>query len=417
MKCVARMAALVLLVALFIPSQAGATNGDNLIGVGTVSRSMGGVGIANPQDSISAVFSNPAAMCFSGFCPSSEVDFMGTLFMPSVTASVQSGPLSYSSHGKGKVYPIPALGISFGFEDLPKWRFGFGAYGVSGLGVDYKGRTVDQGSFFGPGAPLAAGTFTDLSTMKFAPSIAFQLTDWMSIGAALHIDYSGLDLGNGVSNGFGVGGQFGAIIKPHETVAIGINYVTPQPITYGDVTDFNGDGARDNLVLESPQQLGFGVSYEPIYRVLVLEADVKWINWSGAQGYKDFDWSDQWVFNVGVQYRPIDALAIRVGYNYGQNPVKKHGINGSQMVAVQGKLMPSYYYESFRVIGFPAVVEHHVTFGIAYDITNKFSAHLGFMHAFENSFTEHGTNLAGQPARFKSTLSENSFELGLTWRF
>lgn len=417
MRAIPRIVCLVLGIAFFVPSLVWATNGDNLIGVGSVSRAMGGVGVASPQDSISAVFSNPAAMCFSGFCPSSEVDFMGTIFVPNVRASVTSGGVTYNSQSKGKVYPIPALGISFGFEDLPRWRFGFGAYGVSGLGVDYRDRTIDQRSFFGSGAPLAAGTISDLSIMKFAPSVAFQVTDWLSLGAALHIDYSTLDLGSGVTSDYSVGGQFGAIIKPHDKVSIGVNYVTPQPFTYDKVTDFNGDGRKDSLKLESPQQICFGVAYEPLPRTLLLEADVKWINWSNAQGYKDFDWSDQWVFNFGVQYKPIQALALRAGYNYGQNPVKKHGINGSQMVSVQGKQMPSYYYESFRVIGFPAIVEHHVTFGVAYDITDRFSAHAGFMHAFENTLVEHGTNLAGQPARFKSSLSENSFELGLTWKF
>ncbi|MBW2513954.1 MAG: hypothetical protein JRE21_05225, partial [Deltaproteobacteria bacterium] len=46
-----------------------ATNGDNLIGVGPTSRAMGGVGVASPQDSISAIFANPAAMCFGAYCP------------------------------------------------------------------------------------------------------------------------------------------------------------------------------------------------------------------------------------------------------------------------------------------------------------------------------------------------------------
>jgi long-chain fatty acid transport protein len=68
-----------------------ATNGDNLIGVGPISRAMGGVGIAAPQDAISAVFSNPAAMCFGPFCPSGAVDFAGTMFIPDVKAKV-SGP-------------------------------------------------------------------------------------------------------------------------------------------------------------------------------------------------------------------------------------------------------------------------------------------------------------------------------------
>ena len=46
----------VLAAALLVPAAALATNGDNIIGVGPISRAMGGVGIAHPQDAISAVF-------------------------------------------------------------------------------------------------------------------------------------------------------------------------------------------------------------------------------------------------------------------------------------------------------------------------------------------------------------------------
>ena len=47
-----------------------------------------GHGIAAPQDAISAVFSNPAAMCFGPYCPSSEFNFSGTLFMPKIDAKI-----------------------------------------------------------------------------------------------------------------------------------------------------------------------------------------------------------------------------------------------------------------------------------------------------------------------------------------
>ncbi|HML61131.1 MAG TPA: outer membrane protein transport protein [Solidesulfovibrio sp.] len=417
MKAALTLCSLLSCLALLAPSFALATNGDNLIGVGSASRAMGGVGIASPQDSISAVFANPAAMCFSRFCPSSGVDFMGTIFMPHVKSSVTAGGVSVSSSGKDKVYAIPALGISFGLEDLPRLRFGLGAYGVSGLGVDYKDRGIDQKGFFGSGMPMASGTYTDLSIMKFAPSVAYQVTDWLSVGAALHVDYSTLDLGNGSSSGYGIGGQFGLILKPVPQLSFGMTYVTPQPVTYDQITDFDGDGRRDSLVMESPQQFGFGLSYEFLSGTLLAETDIKWINWSNAQGYKEFDWSDQWVFSLGLQYKPIEALSIRAGYNYGQNPVRKHSINGSQMVGVQGKRMPSYYYESFRVIGFPAIAEHHLTCGVSYDLTKRFTAHVGYMRAFENSITEHGTDLMGMPARFRSSLSEDSFEVGLSWFF
>src|SRR5512135_3039984 len=67
---------------------ASATNGDNLMAIGPIARSMGGVGVAAPQDAISAVFANPAAMCFGPYCPGTEVNFGGTLFMPKVDATV-----------------------------------------------------------------------------------------------------------------------------------------------------------------------------------------------------------------------------------------------------------------------------------------------------------------------------------------
>jgi long-chain fatty acid transport protein len=65
----------------FMVNDAQATNGDNLMSIGPISRAIGGVGIASPQDAISAVFSNPAAMCFGPYCPGSEFNF-GTVFMP-----------------------------------------------------------------------------------------------------------------------------------------------------------------------------------------------------------------------------------------------------------------------------------------------------------------------------------------------
>ena len=150
----------------------------------------------------------------------------------------------------------------------------------------------------------------------------------------------------------------------------------------------------------------------------MLEADVKWLNWSGADGYSDFDWDDQWVLALGAQYKATDKLVLRVGYNYGENPVKEHSnFTGTTMTTVQGKSMPTYYYETFRIIGFPAIVEHHFTAGIGYKFTDAFSLDLGLMYAVENSISETGTDLSGFPVTIESTLSETSLDFGLTYKF
>jgi long-chain fatty acid transport protein len=411
----------ILCCTMMLPGVALATNGDNLLAIGPIARAMGGVGIAAPQDAISAVFANPAAMCFGPYCPSTEVNFSGTLFMPHVDAKVTAGNRTFEASSDEKVYAIPAIGLSIPITSGPPfWRFGLAAFGVSGLGVDYRDTAIERPNFFGPGAPLVAGEFTQLQIMKFAPAIAFQPTDQLSFGLAVHVDYSSLDLRDGSSFNYGIGAQVGMIYKITDQISFGLSYVTPQNVEHENVRDFDGDGNSDKLELEAPHQVGAGIAYKPFGDKLLLETDVKWLDWADANGYGDFDWESQVVVSVGAQYKPIPNLALRVGYNYANNPVQEHdGFNGvfGRFTDLQGKKVPTYYFETFRIIGFPAVVEHHVTAGIGYDITPKVGLNLGYTHGFEKTIRETGTNIIGQRATLESSLSEDSVDFGLTWRF
>jgi long-chain fatty acid transport protein len=415
--------ALALVTALASP--AFATNGDNLIGIGPISRAMGGVGVAAPQDAISAVFANPAGMCFSSYCNAQTFDFAGTLFMPKVDTKVTTAYGTYSADSRDTIYGIPAIGISVPMaEPASAWRFGLAAYGVSGLGVDYRGTDIDQGEYanFG-GFPLIQGEYTSLMIMKFAPTVAFQATDKISVGASLQIDYSTLDLRDGSSPNYGYGFQVGVLYAPIDSLKLGASYTNPQSVNYKSVNDFMPFGTRDNLELQSPQQLNLGVActlYKPME--ILVETDAKWINWSDAKGYEDFDWNDQMVYAIGIQAKPVKNLTVRAGFNYGKNPVEEHdGFDGSNPMVngrmVQGSYFPTYYYETFRVIGFPAVVEKHYTFGVGYAVTPKLTVNAGLMIAPEVTISETGTDLAGNPVSLESTLSESSYDFGLTWNF
>ncbi len=405
------------LLLLLVTVPALATNGDNLISVGPTSRSMGGVGIASPQDAVSAVFSNPAAMCFGPFCPSSKIDVSTTFFIPHVKAKVERADGVFSETSKEKVYMIPAMGVSVPLSDkAPYWRLGLAAYGISGMGVNY--RDTPMAGSDGFGFPRASGTFTELMRMKVAPSIAVRPTEWLSLGVSLHLQYASLNLDHGYKSGIAVGIQPGIIFKPYKGVSLGMTYVSPQKIRHHDISDLDGDGVKDHLDLESPQMFGFGASYEFEGIDLVLEANTRWYQWSTAKGYKDFDWNDQWVLGIGAQWRIISPLALRLGYNYGSNPVAKHdNFNGQQMLQVQGYNMPRYFYETFRVIGFPAIVEHHITCGLEWEVFEHFYLSASYVHAFSNKLSESGTDIYGRAIKVSSTLSENSFGLGLSYVF
>jgi long-chain fatty acid transport protein len=411
-----------LLVCMLMPPRASATNGSNLIAVGPTSRSMGGVGIAQPMDAISAVFQNPAAMFDHSAGSASTVSFAGTLLVPSVSTRVTNPDGLYAATSEKTIYPVPAIGLTVPLGNLPnQWRFGFAAYGVTGMGVNYKGTVIDDSTAFATpnGAlPLVATKYTNLSIMKFVPAIAYQFNPKWSIGFGGHLSYGAFDLGSGTSSGFGVGVQPSVLYKPGKQFSFGMSYSCPQGINHQNITDFDGDGSLDDFRIEAPSQIGIGMAWTHPDERLTAEINGKWIHWSQADGYSDMDWRDQWTLGIGIRYAVVrDKFFVTTGYNFGGNPLRKHSNWGNGSTKIQGKNVPNYYYETFRIVGFPAIVEHHLAMGINYRFSDRFTASIAYMHALENSMSETGSDLLGRPTTIKSDLSENGLDFALNWSF
>lgn len=392
-----------------------ATNGDLLIGIGPISRSMGGVGIASPQDPISAVFANPAAMCFAPYCPRSEFNITTTFFMPLTRAEIKIPDLKISTAAKSKsdLFIIPAAGISTPLDQ--HWRFGLAAYGISGMGVDYRDRLDINPNKAGSQGDI----FTNYSVLKLAPNVAYIFNNNLSIGASIHLNYATLDLGEGKSKDIGIGLQLGAIYKK-SPITFGITYISPQYLVHKDVAFLDLDKRKDDLELQIPQIIGVGIAIEPT-KNLLIEVNSKWINWEDAKGYKEFDWTNQWVYAIGIQYRLSDSITLRSGFNYAKNPVKIHnGFNSMSFTDIQGIRVNTFQYEYMRIIGFPAVVEKHLTFGAGYSLNSNFQLHVGYTHGFKKKISEKGFNFGGienTKVNLSSELKINTFEFGLSWRF
>lgn len=396
-----------LFISLTLVPTANATNGDTLIGVAPAARAMGGAGVAAPQDAISAIFANPAAMCFGPYCPGSQVVFASTFYDPTVKAKVNG--TEFKSHMGPFI--IPAIGLITPIDN--RLRFGVGMYGITGMGVDYRNDGID----LNPMNPGNEGDiYTQLQVMKFAPNLAYLITPDFSVGVSLHLLYGALDLGEGMAHDYGYGAQLGAIYKLG-TVSFGASYVTAEEINHKRVSAFGVPaGTKQSLTLESPRTAALGVAWRPMDRVLV-EADLKWLNWADAEGYKDFDWSDQWVYSIGAQYKDPKGICLRAGYNYAKSPVKVHENFDSAPTAVtmvQGKPVNTAAFEYLRIIGFPAVAEHHLTFGVGYRFNSSFETHLGAMYSLSKEISQHDNN---GMLSLKSELQETSYDLGFVWNF
>lgn len=219
-------------------------------------------------------------MCFGPYCPGSEFNFAGTLFMQKISAKINIDGLVIKGDADDKIYPIPAIGISVPITNtFPLWRFGIAAYGVSGLGIDYRDTAIDQPTFYDFGFmgqfPLVAGKYTDLRIMKFAPAIAYQPNEKCFVGLSAHIDYATLDLRSGTSDGYALGVQLGVMYKASDSITLGETYTSPQEVDHDNVNDFDGNGTADDLTLEAPQQFGVSVAFESIIGKLLIEGDVK----------------------------------------------------------------------------------------------------------------------------------------------
>jgi long-chain fatty acid transport protein len=414
-------------VSVTAASPAYATNGMRMIGFGPTQVGMGGVSAALPLDAAS-IITNPAGIGELG----TRIDFGASYFKPTVkyqaTESAQLPPgapagLAVLNNGVSfdsarTASPVPAFGLVLPIDQ--NLTFGIGAYGIAGMGVDYP-----QNLFGGV-------TYSSYSQMRFAPGLAYKVSDMLSVGATVNVMYatmaydaaeSFLQVSHQASSAFGVGATAGVRFAPMKGLAFGAAYETKswfQDFKFNipahtalDPTfqPFPVVAGVDSIKFDQPSSATVGVAVSPL-EALTLAADVQFIRWSESNGQNqpaytsdiaktgampfDLSWDDQWVFKVGAQYRVIPQVALRAGYNYGKMPLKAG--------------------RAFENIAFPAVAEHHITAGLGFDVTPKFAINLAGMYVPEAKLS--GSNPQQQfIASYQTSMSQYAVDMAVAYHF
>jgi len=367
-----------------------ATNGDHLIGLGAKSRGMGGTAIGIFHGAESGLTN--AALITQ--IENTEISFGGTLFMPKVSADMGAG----SSDSAADMSMIPEVSIATKVNDNFYW--GIGMWGTAGMGVDYrdeKGYTANM------------NMVTNLQLMQFGVPLAFQMSGF-SIGITPILQYGALDIhyknpsntqpgysgtGAGVAQDLAFGYNIGLAYKI-SGFTVGAIYKSPIEIEYkGQLSTATQPfvdagvfpGAMDDT-LEQPAEMGIGASYDFSGNTIAL--DYTQIKWSDAKGYKEFGWNDQNVIALGYEYA-ASTWAIRIGYNYSDNPIDDAG---ALTLAKAGEIAggqptPDMFggnaINTFNLLGFPATVESHYSIGGTYAFSKTFSMDLAYVIAPETS--------------------------------
>lgn len=386
----------VIIAVMFFAAGAHATNGMRMIGLGPVQNAMGGASVGLPLDS-ATILTNPAGM---SVLPGGRVDFGATYFKPSVeykAIGAASGTTIDSDRGGS---PIPAFGLIFPLGE--RFKVGVGAYGVCGMGVDYRA------DLYG------STTYTAYSQMRFAPALSYKINNYVSVGAAVNVMYATMEfnvanaagqLPHPAASSFGYGATIGVLVKPIDMIQIGLTYETK---SYFQDFEFNTAAGRDKLDFDQPQTATLGFGIKPI-KDLVIGLDVQWIRWSETNGANlpqyavnasgampwNLDWSDQFVYKIGVQYMVHPMVALRAGYNYGKMPLSSN--------------------RAFENIAFPAVSEHHITAGVGINFTKQLSLNIGGVYSPAAKIS--GSNVMQGIVSYETQMSQYAVDMGLSYTF
>lgn len=397
------------LAAAVSPGSARAQFGLAISGVGPINRAMGGAAVAAPLDAAGAVYWNPATI---GALGRSEMEVGTQILIPRTTLSsrIPPGalgpglppvPLRGNDGSNIGVFPLPTFGLVYRPDPTSRWTFGFGAFEIGGFGVNYP---VDpRNPILMPQVPFGRGVgplYTNLQLFQFTPTVAYQATDRLAVGASANIDLGYLSVNpalfapptlvqtplgpgpvypsatHGRSRGGG-GFQVGLYYDPHTDWHFGASVKSPQ---WFDTYTFNavsaiGRSTTPKINLDFPLIGSIGAAYTGIDSLLIA-TDLRIVDYRDTNGFRHsgFDargtlrglgWQNVFALASGIQYRATDALALRAGYTFSLNPV--------------GPAMTSFN------IGSPTIIQHSLAVGASYDLSRAFRVSIAYVHDFQNA--------------------------------
>jgi long-chain fatty acid transport protein len=417
-RCVRYVAPIALL--LFASTPVHATDGHFLHGVGAVNSAMGGAGVAAPGDLLGSFYLNPAGLvCEHG----TRISLGFEMMKPERTVTSEFGGFTGSTTSKADFTPIPAFGLAARVNE--KVSLGIGMLGIGGFGVDYPADPANP--VLGPRPQGFGQVASNFQFMKIAPSIAYTVNEDFYVGAAVNFDWASLsvdpmpiappaiDPGTGTAyysratatdGSFGVGFQAGLIYKATDMLRVGLSYTSPQWFQ-----DFEFNAVYENPELpdfQTHRDISFAMDVPAVYSGglaadlgrFLWTGDARYITYSSTDGFAEsgmnpdgsvrgFGWDDIWVLASGLQFRPVERLALRGGYNYTQNPIPPE--------------------QSAANVPAPAIVQHHATFGLGYRF-GDLTVDAGYYRAFKNDLTGQMMTPNG-PITVTNEMYEDSFLL------
>ena len=426
-------------------------------GVGPVNHSLAGAAVALPRDSAGAIQWNPATISFleqsefqlgwgrhnAPWYGDEPIGYTGLILLwliievlandnkePDYSKPPQqnsNGELewedngtdwsSFPSYWKGAVPKIRVPTFSYVYNKNRHWSYGLAIseYGAHKIGSVF---ITDQGNFFGIGQYQLRG-------YEFIPSLSYRESRRFSMGfspifsidetpnASLPVIFSRYsDASQDQRSQAGVGLQGGIYYTPNQRLRLGASVRTPQWIsryTYRWTDPITGEPGTQHLSFsqDSSFRIALGTSYTFRNDKTTLVTDFRYDDYSHASTLYDIPASfdpevkkqgiARAVYSLasGVEYRPWDIIALRMGYRW------NHAVTPEKSVIYNTSL--------------PIQSGHSIHYGTTFFFSEWFDLSLSISHAFgggwETLAMEEGS------IRFRRNPNRSNFWVAARLRF
>jgi long-chain fatty acid transport protein len=325
-------------------SQTTRAGGIILYEIATPDIGLASAGYAARADDASAVFKNPAGMNLlegSQFQGGLQALYGSVSFSPDANTSTRLG----AEGGGNAIGWLPGGSLFVVVPVAEKWRVGLGGLSYFGLAANYDDNWV--GRYYVQKSTLLG--------MTLMPSVSYQATDWLSVGAGLNAMYGYLNTELAVNNAIGADGQMalkdytwgfganvGVLIKASDRTRFGVTYLSPVKLDFGAMPSFSGLGPGLSEILADPSQLDLGMTvpqsvmvsgYHELNEQWAIMADFGWQNWSqfgyvqagvesGGTTTLDLQYEDTFHGAAGVQYQPWENWRFSGGVAFDSSAVE-----------------------------------------------------------------------------------------------
>lgn len=344
--------------------------------------SMGGAATAGVDDP-SAVYVNPAALT----AITGNQVMAGMTYVNTISSVRNSGVRSKNLHDDD------FLPNFFGNYHIPNTNFsvGFGSYTPFGLSTSYKPESFTR----------YAAIRSELRTIYFTPSIAWQPVPFLSVGGGVSFVHSSALLSRAIFFGpfgdgkirltdtvNGYGFNLGLLLKPNDQFRIGLSYKSRVNLKFDSVnvkfTDAAGAGGTvtsskaDGVNVPLPPTINFGVQWRP-QPDWALEFQYDFVRWSEFEHLKarfktplpgllggfpisgfliPQNWKDASSLRFGTSYKISQNLEARAGFALEETPIPAKtlgpAIPGADYLSVTAGL--GYQWRKFKIdAGYMAV--------------------------------------------------------------